>query len=111
MEAQRFPTDYDGIVAGAPANYWTHLMAGTLSNSFATMKEESRLSPSKFAALNRGALAACDASDGVADGLIGNPLACRFDPGTMLCTGAETDACLTAPQIDAARKIYAYSVN
>ena len=43
--------------------------------------------------------------------LISNPLACKFDPGTLLCTGAETDACLTAPQIDAAKKIYAYSTN
>lgn len=112
IEAQRFPADYDGIVAGAPANYWTHLMAGTLSPATATLKDEAtRLSPAKLSALNKGALAACDASDGVSDGLINNPLACKFDPGTLLCTGAETDACLTAPQIDASRKIYASSIN
>ena len=92
MEAQRFPADYDGIVAGAPANYFTHLMAGTLSPAAATMKDEStRLSPAKLSALNKGALAACDAGDGVADGLINNPLACKFDPGTLLCGGEETD--------------------
>jgi feruloyl esterase len=111
MEAQRFPADYDGIVAGAPANYFTHLMAGTLWNAVATMKEEARLSPAKFSALNKGALATCDAGDGVSDGLINSPLACKFDPGTLLCTGTETDACLTAPQVDAARKIYAGSTN
>jgi feruloyl esterase len=111
MEAQRFPADYDGIVAGAPANYWTHLMAGTLWNAIATMKEETRLSPAKFTALNKGALAACDAGDGVTDGLISNPPACKFDPGTLVCSGAETDACLTAPQVEAARKIYAGSTH
>jgi feruloyl esterase len=112
MEAQRFPADYDGIVAGAPANYWTHLMAGTLSPAFATLLDEAtRLSPAKLTALNQGALAACDASDGVADGLINHPPACRFDPQTLGCTGAETDACLTPPQVEAARKIYADSVN
>jgi len=87
-------------------------MAGTLSPAAAATKDEStRLSSAKLSALNKGALAACDASDGVADGLINNPLACKFDPGTLLCTGAETEACLTAPQVTAARKIYANSVN
>jgi len=112
MEAQRFPTDYDGIVAGAPANYFTHLLAGSLWPAAATLKDEAtRLSPAKLSALNKGALAACDAGDGVTDSLISNPLACKFDPSTLLCSGAEIDACLTAPQIDAAKKIYAYSVN
>ena len=112
MEAQRFPADYDGIVAGAPANYWTHLMAGTLSPAAVAIKDEAtRLSIPKLQALNRGALAACDAADGVTDGLINNPPACKFDPGTLLCQGAETDACLTAPQVSAARQIYADATN
>jgi len=111
MEAQRFPADYDGIVAGAPANYWTHLMAGTLSPAVATMKDEARLSSATLSTLNQGALAACDAGDGVADGLISNPLACTFDPGMLLCSGAETDACLTAPQVEAAKKIYSNATN
>jgi feruloyl esterase len=128
IEAQRFPADYDGIVAGAPANYWTHLMAGTLAPAAATLKEEpTRLPPAKLAILNKGALAACDASDGVADGLINNPLACKFDPATLVCRGGASappadasaspsaspaaDSCLTSPQIEAARKIYANSIN
>ena len=112
MEAQRFPTDYDGIVAGAPANYFTHLLAGSLWPAAATLKHDAtRLSPAKLSALNKGALAACDAGDGVTDSLISNPLACKFDPSALLCNGAETDACLTAPQVDAAKKIYAYSTN
>ncbi|MEO8681281.1 MAG: tannase/feruloyl esterase family alpha/beta hydrolase [Vicinamibacterales bacterium] len=112
MEAQRFPTDFDGIVAGAPANYWTHLMAGTLWPAAATLKEDAtRLSAAKLSAINKAALAACDAGDGAADGLIGNPPGCRFDPQSIQCTGAETDACLTPAQLDAARKIYAPTVN
>jgi feruloyl esterase len=111
MEAQRFPTDYDGIVAGAPANYWTHLMAGTIAPAVATMQPEAKLSPAKLSALNKGALAACDAGDGVTDSLINNPTACKFDPGTLACTAEETDACLTAPQIAAAKKIYANATN
>ena len=111
MEAQRFPADYDGIVAGAPANYWTHLMAGALSPAVVTMNDDARLSPAKLSALNKGALVACDAGDGVTDSLINNPLVCKFDPGTLACSGEETEVCLTAPQIAAARKIYADSIN
>lgn len=125
MEAQRFPADYDGIVAGAPANYFTHLLAGSLWPAAVTLKDDAtRLSPAKFAALNKGAIAACDPGDGVTDGLISNPLTCKFDPGTLLCRGGssldsardrldppEADACLTAPQVSAARKIYSYSTN
>jgi len=117
MEAQRFPADYDGIVAGAPANYFTHLLAGSLWPAAVTLKDEAtRLSPAKFTALNKAALAACDAGDGVTDALINNPLACKFDPGTLACRGESldspaSDSCLTPPQIDAARKIYAYSTN
>jgi feruloyl esterase len=111
-EAQRFPVDYDGIVAGAPANYYTHMHAGSVWIAAATLKEKAaRLSPAKFAALNKGAIAACDATDGVTDGLIENPAACRFDPSSLRCTGAESDACLTTPQIEAARKIYGTSTN
>jgi feruloyl esterase len=78
--------------------------------------DATRLSPAKLSALNKGALAACDAGDGVIDGLISNPLACKFDPGTLLCRGGsldppEADSCLTARQVDAAKKIYAYSIN
>jgi feruloyl esterase len=112
MEAQRFPNDYDGIVAGAPANYWTHMPAGNLFMAAATLKDEAtRLSAAKLSALNKGAIAACDARDGVTDGLIENPQSCSFDPASLQCSGAETDACLTPAQIGAARKIYGASVN
>ncbi len=111
MEAQRFPAAYDGIVAGAPANYWTHLMGGTLSPAVALMKSDTRLAAPKLSALNKAALAACDSDDGVTDSLINNPLTCKFDPGALLCTVEETDACLTAPQVAAARSVYANATN
>ncbi len=112
MEAQRFPNDYDGIVAGAPANFWTHLHVGTLWRSAATLRDPAaHLSTVKLALLNKAALAACDARDGASDGLIENPPACRFDPGALLCPGAESEACLTAPQLEAARKIYGPALN
>ena len=112
MEAQRFPNDYDGIVAGAPANYWTHLMAGAAWPATATLKDEAtRLSAAKLSAINKSVLAACDARDGAADGLLENPQACRFDPKSIQCAGPETDACLTAPQVEAVKKIYAPAVN
>ena len=107
MEAQRYPEDYDGIIAGAPANYWTHLMAGFLWNSQATVSDAKAYIPArKLAALQAATLAACDALDGVNDGVIDDPSRCRFDPARLLCQGEETDACLTAPQIGALRKIY-----
>lgn len=112
MEAQRFPADYDGVVAGAPASYWTHLMAGTLAPALVTLRDPSaHLSSAKLATLNTAALAACDANDAVRDALIEHPPACPFDPGTLICHGAESNACLTAPQVAAARAIYAPSVN
>jgi len=112
MEAQRFPNDYDGIVAGAPANYWTRMPAGNLFMAAATLKDEAtRLPAAKLAALNKVAIAACDARDGVADGLIENPQQCAVDPGTLQCTGEETEACLTAAQVGAARAIYGPAVN
>jgi feruloyl esterase len=112
MEAQRFPSDYDGIVAGAPANYWTRLPAGNLFMAAATLKDEAtRLPAATLATLHKGAIAACDAKDGVTDGLIESPQECRFDPAALQCSGAATESCLTPAQVGAARAIYATSVN
>src|SRR3954469_24642932 len=63
-EAQKFPRDYDGIIAGAPANYWTHLMAGDLWPAVVTLKEPAAsLPPAKLEVLHKAALAACDKID------------------------------------------------
>ncbi len=106
-EAQKFPLDYDGIVAGAPANYWTHLMAGDLWPGIVTSKDPAAfLPPAKLRALHKAALEACDSLDGVKDGIIEDPTRCHFDPATVQCKGTESDTCLTAPQVASARKIY-----
>lgn len=107
MEAQRYPDDYDGIIAGAPASFWTHHFASFIWNLDALIEPGAYIPVVKLNAIEAAALAACDAADGVKDGVINNPLKCHFDPGTLLCKGPETLTCLTAPQLTALRKIYA----
>src|SRR5215469_12711818 len=108
MEAQRFPADYDGIIAGAPSNYNTHLLAGFITNIQAAEADPaSYITPAKLPAIESAALAACDALDGLKDGVIDDPRKCHFDPATLLCQGAESDHCLTQPQVAALKKIYA----
>ena len=106
MEAQRYPEDYDGIVAGAPANFWTHLVTSGVWDALA-LDGNAFIPAAKAPAIEAAALAACDAADGLKDGLISDPPRCRFDPATLLCKGGETDACLTEPQVAALKKLYA----
>jgi tannase/feruloyl esterase len=108
MEAERYPEDFDGIIAGAPANNWTHQFAGFVWNELALNgKPESRITAEQLPAIEKAALAACDELDGVKDGLIEDPRRCHFDPSVLLCRGASTTDCLTEPQIDALKLIYA----
>jgi len=112
MEAQRYPADYDGIIAGAPANFMTHLFSsGVWDNRVLTSNSAAYLSPSKLPAIEAAALAACDGLDGVVDGVIDDPRKCNFDPSSLQCQGAETDACLTSPEIATLRALYAGPVN
>lgn len=106
-EAQRFPNDYDGIIAGAPANYWTHLMIATLWAAHATLKDPaSYIPPAKYPLIHRAVLDACDSLDGVKDGVLENPMRCNFDPKVLLCQGDDKADCLTALQVEAVHKIY-----
>ncbi len=106
-EAQRYPADYDGIVVSAPASDWTHLQSWSLYVYEATHDNAlSDIPTTKYPLLHKAALAACDASDGLKDGLISDPRKCKFDPGILLCKGEENAGCLTGPQVEAARKIY-----
>jgi len=108
MEAQRFPEDYDGILAGAPANYWTHLLSGGLAATQPLLAHpEAYISDLKLPAITAAVMSACDAEDGVKDGVLNDPRKCHFDPSALLCQGEETSSCLTAPQIDALKAIYA----
>ena len=107
MEAQRFPEDYDGIIAGAPANYWTKVFATFIWDIQAMQAEPgSYLGANKIPAIARAVVAACDANDGVKDGVLNDPTACHFDPKTLLCQQGDSDNCLTAPQVAALKKIY-----
>jgi feruloyl esterase len=108
MEAQRFPEDYDGILAGAPANYWTKVFATFLFDIQAQQATPgSYIGADKIPAIAKAVVAACDANDGVKDGVLNDPRACHFDPRTLLCKEADSADCLTAPQVEALRKIYA----
>jgi feruloyl esterase len=108
MEAQRFPADYDGIIAGAPAANFTRILSDFVSNLLATTVDSASYIPAnKFPAIEAAVLAACDARDGLRDGLIDEPNRCRFDPSVLLCKSSDAATCLTPPQIAALRKIYA----
>lgn len=107
MEAQRFPADYDGIIAGAPANFWTHLLTQAMWDIQATMQDPASYIPAgKLPAVEAAVLARCDDLDGVKDGVIDDPTRCHFDPSVLLCKGGESDSCLTPPQVAALKKIY-----
>jgi len=108
MEVQRFPEDYDGVIAGAPVNFMTHLVAGAVWDSQATLANPASYIPAgKLPTIHNAVLAACDTEDGVSDGILSDPEKCHFDPKTLLCQGADSNACLTGPQVVALQKIYA----
>jgi hypothetical protein len=107
MEAQRYPEDYDGILAGAPANYWTALLATAAYDTQAlTMDSASFIPPTKIPTIAAAVNAACDEEDGVHDGILNDPRQCHFDPATIQCKGEDSDKCLTAAQVTALKKIY-----
>jgi len=102
-EAQRYPHEYDGIVAGAPAMEVIHLHAGTIWTSLAAMQ----LSPAKLDMITKAVLAECDANDGVKDGLLTDPRTCRFSPSQLAChTGGNPQSCLTPAEVTALGEIY-----
>jgi pimeloyl-ACP methyl ester carboxylesterase len=103
MAARRFPDDYDGIIAGAPAAGWTKLMT-----SFAWNAQAARRAPEledKLQLVQDAVIARCDALDGVKDQLLENPASCRFDPADLQCKSHGAD-CLGADEVAALRKIY-----
>jgi feruloyl esterase len=112
MEAQRYPADYDGIIAGAPVNARVHQMVWELWVAQAVHKDEaSYIPPAKYKTINDAALARCDADDGAKDGLLTSPDRCRFDPSVLQCKAGDDMSCLTAPQVAAAKQIYTPAKN
>ena len=119
MEAQRYPDDYDGIIAGDPANDWTRFYAGAhLWYSLATLKDlESYIPASKIALLGNAVTSACDALDGIRDGVLDDPRECRFDPAQLQCVDTQNAdkrgvdkqdvaTCMTAKQVQAIKDIW-----
>src|SRR5262245_32974155 len=107
-EAIRYPSDYDAIVAGAPAISYMHLHAMRLAlNTFVNRAAGTSIPPDKYPIIHRAAVGACDALDGIADGLIANPSSCRFDPAILECRTDDDAACLTPAQVETARGMYA----
>jgi feruloyl esterase len=110
-EAQRFPEDFDGISAGAPANNWVpHMAWGATMQHLITHPTNGLASP-QLTLLREAAIASCDARDGVIDRVVEDPRSCTFDPGTLVCTAGKSSGCLTPGQVAAARSIYAGLVN
>jgi feruloyl esterase len=108
IAAQKHPEDFDGIIAGAPASNYTRLCAWRLALEAAVTKDPARaVPPAKTALLNKAVMAACDALDGVKDGLLTDPRKCQFDPATLLCRGGNEDNCLTAAQVETVKMAYA----
>jgi feruloyl esterase len=109
-EVQRYPEDFDGIIAEDPAFYITHLQPGSLYISWLALKDgvggPGYIPTAKLAVINKAALDACDKNDGLVDGLIEYPPSCKFDPASIQCKEVDGPDCLTAGQVDTVRKIY-----
>ena len=107
MSAQRYPEDFDGIIAGAPAYNQIYISASLMRLLMTALKSPQYALPSeKLKLLNDAVLDQCDGNDGVKDRLIENPPGCHFDPGTLKCSGSETASCLTPQQLETVNIAY-----
>ena len=112
MEAQRYPEDFDGIVAGAPAYNWTHeLGARNAWVNQAMYPDPDDLSaavlrPEKTQLIGKAVIDQCDSLDGLEDGILNNPLQCNFDVSSLACDTGKTNTCLSMQEVEAAKRIY-----
>jgi feruloyl esterase len=111
MEAQRYPEDFDGIVAGAPAHNWTGLaaLASQITRAMYPDPDDLRkavVGPEEKEFIQSSYLAMCDAQDGITDGILNDPRQCKFDVATLLCDAEKPDRCLSAQQLAAVKVIY-----
>ena len=107
MSAQKYPEDFDAILAGAPANYQTHLHAWDLAVSTPVLKDTAgAVSAAKLDMVNKAMINACDGKDGVADGILNEPTKCTFDVASLQCKAGDAENCLTAPQVAAIKRVY-----
>ena len=112
MEAQRFPSDYDGVIVGNPVSNFDHLQASHLNKRIALDKKPAGLvPPEKLTMLHEAVLQACDALDGVKDRILEDPRRCDFDPASIECKGGNETGCLTSAQVEIVRTFYSPTVN
>ncbi len=107
MEVQRYPDDYNGVISGAPVyTLTTQTMALLRSQAFA--HPGASMTSAQLSRLNEAALAACDANDGLKDGIVTDPRTCNFDPAALQCKGGEpAENCLSPAQVNVVRAVYA----
>ena len=106
IEAQRYPEDFDGLIIGAPWNFQSHSNAGFIWDAQALAAPGARVPADMLPVIAKAAVAACDKTDGLADGIITDPSRCEFDPKSLTCANGATNGCLTPPQAAALQKIY-----
>ena len=106
MEVQRYPGDFDGIIAGDPATGTPMQVGRALVFQHLLASEENYLPIAKLELLSKATLAACDATDGLKDGLITDPRLCNFKPQTLACKGGDGPDCLTGGQLESINRIY-----
>jgi hypothetical protein len=117
LMTQRYPTYFDGVVVGAPAmrtaysgigDEWVATALNRVAPTDAAGKPDPKhvFSDGERKAIIDGLLAACDASDGLKDGIVSDPTQCHFDPAALKCTGAKSDSCLSAAQVEALKKAF-----
>jgi len=107
MEAQRFPEDYDGIIAGAPV-YSLQVQSSAVLRNIGFAKPGAAFTPALLKLVSESAIKACDMQDGLADGLIAQPRACGWQPSALACKpGQKADSCLSKAQVSALDTMYA----
>lgn len=106
-EIQRYPDDYDGVIAGAPVYTPLVYSSSLLRVQAFHARPESNLLPAHVPLIQKAVLAACDMKDGVRDGILTDPRTCSWDPGELQCKGAASESCLTPAQVETVRRVYA----
>lgn len=107
-EAAMYPSDYDGIVSGAPSLNWSRMNASRVYiNRYVNRSEDSYIPPEKYGLIHDAVLKVCDTLDGVQDGVLEDPRQCHFDPAMLECKSGESASCLTPAQVKSAEALYA----
>jgi len=105
-EVQRYPKDFDGVIAGDPANWWTRHYSASHIWIAQAMEGDGYIPPTKVPILADAVNKACDALDGIKDGVLTDPRRCHFDPASIQCRSGDGAFCLTAAQVQTVRKIW-----